>query len=248
MAVDKGLSPAAVAQNLIASAVTGALATRDGPDGLAYPSLVLVATRADLSPILVLSDLARHTQNLARDPRSALLIQPSEPAGDPMRAARVTLSGRVARLTGADAEAARERFVLRYPDAEGYVQFADFGVYAFAAQSAHLIAGFGRIVDLGASALGRSVADFAGRQAALAAAVDAVLPSGDWRCAGVDGGGVDLVHGRGQAGEPWLFGRRYPFPARAASADEVGALLARSDVRAGLAALIANTGGEPGIA
>jgi len=43
-------------------------------DGRPYASLVLLAWDFDGAPLLLLSDLAEHSRNLARDPRQALLI------------------------------------------------------------------------------------------------------------------------------------------------------------------------------
>jgi hypothetical protein len=43
---------------------------------------------------------------------------------------------------------ARSRFLARHPEASLYVDFTDFSFYALTVESAHLVAGFGRIVDL----------------------------------------------------------------------------------------------------
>ena len=46
------------------------------------------------------------------------------------------------------ADGIRRRYLERQPEAEMYVGFADFSFYRMALKGAHLVAGFGRIVDL----------------------------------------------------------------------------------------------------
>ena len=42
----------------------------------------------------------------------------------------------------------RRRYLARQPEAEMFAGFADFAFYRIAISAAHLVAGFGRIVDL----------------------------------------------------------------------------------------------------
>src|SRR5258708_39219934 len=44
------------------------------PEGSPYASLVLLALDLDASPLMLLSDLAEHSRNIARDSRVSLLI------------------------------------------------------------------------------------------------------------------------------------------------------------------------------
>ena len=61
-----------------------------------FASLVTVATAPGGEPILLLSRLAVHTQNLDRDRRaSLLLVEPGGEGGDPLAGARLTLVGKV---------------------------------------------------------------------------------------------------------------------------------------------------------
>ena len=61
------------ARRLIRARDHAALAT--SLDGWPYASLVAVACDIDASPLLLLSDLAQHTSNLADDPRISLLFE-----------------------------------------------------------------------------------------------------------------------------------------------------------------------------
>jgi putative heme iron utilization protein len=107
-----------------------------------------------------------------------------------------------------DAEA-RRRYLARHPDAEIYAGFKDFAFYEIDLTGAHLVAGFGRIVDLSAADLLTDVSD---AQALLDAEVGAIehmnadhaeacrlyatkllgAPDGAWRCVGLDPEGLDL--------------------------------------------------------
>src|ERR1700680_2563619 len=64
--------PARIGRQLLRRQQRGTLAT--SMRGAPYASLVLVAADLDASPLLLLSDLAQHTRNLAADPRCSLLF------------------------------------------------------------------------------------------------------------------------------------------------------------------------------
>ncbi|MGH6946502.1 MAG: pyridoxamine 5'-phosphate oxidase family protein, partial [Kiloniellales bacterium] len=75
------------------SASLSTLLARDG-SGHPYVSLVVVACDPAATPILLLSDLADHSRNLAADPRAALLFDGTAGLADPLAGARVALLGR----------------------------------------------------------------------------------------------------------------------------------------------------------
>lgn len=136
--------PAAVAtlaRGLLANAPRASLATLTAT-GAPYASLVLTADDGTGAPLLLLSDLAEHAKNLARDPRASLLVESVEQAGDPLAAPRATFLGDVARL---DDFGAKTSFVARHPSAATYAGFKDFALYRLAIARIHLVAGFGRI-------------------------------------------------------------------------------------------------------
>src|SRR5437899_12594148 len=84
---------ARLARSLLRRRRQGALATLAAGSGDPYCSLVNVASHADGSPILLISRLALHTQNILGDPRVSLMLD--EPAGgDPMAGAGVMVGGR----------------------------------------------------------------------------------------------------------------------------------------------------------
>jgi putative heme iron utilization protein len=65
--------------------------------------------------------------------------------GDPLEGARIMLMGTA---VASENPAARRRYLARHPEAETFASFADFGMFEVTLKRAHLVAGFGRIVDL----------------------------------------------------------------------------------------------------
>jgi len=72
---------AAEARSLVRRSTKGSLATLDAPSRAPYASLITLATEADGSPVFLISTLARHTRNLAADPRAAILVDGTASAG-----------------------------------------------------------------------------------------------------------------------------------------------------------------------
>lgn len=136
--------PAITARRLLRGLDRATLATALGSDAGIWPyaSLVLVGCDLDASPLLLLSDLAEHSKNLARDARASLLFDGTAGRDDPLTGPRVTVLGEIApdRAPGN-----LERFVRRHPAAAAYAGFKDFRLYRMRVVRAHLVAGFGRI-------------------------------------------------------------------------------------------------------
>jgi len=154
-----GFDPAVAATGLWRKARQAALASLSG-DGMPFNSWVGIAPDSRTGTcVLLLSDLAVHTVNLKGDPRASLLVvgsradigdspsdASSESGDDPLTLPRLTLVGHVT-LAG-DPDMAAPVFLDRHPGAADYAGFSDFRFYRFTPQSAHLVAGFGRIADI----------------------------------------------------------------------------------------------------
>ena len=141
---------AAAARTLVRRAFKGSMATIDAKKGYPYASLVTLATDASGAPTLLISNLARHTANLANDPRASIMVDETGALADPLQGARVTVHGKVERTREG---AVRRRFLARHPEASFYADFPDFGFFRLAVEGAHYIGGFGRIFDLAPSEL-----------------------------------------------------------------------------------------------
>src|SRR5246500_5553864 len=140
-------NPSRLAKSLTRRSRQGALATLMAGTGDPYCSLVNVASHPDGSPILLISRLAVHTKNLLADPRVSLMLDERAP-GDPLEGARIMLSGRAEEADGADRDVLRRRYLNAHPSAETFVDFKDFSFFRIHPTGTHLVAGFGRIVDL----------------------------------------------------------------------------------------------------
>jgi putative heme iron utilization protein len=212
--------PALAAKKLLREGRSGALATLMQGSGDPYCSLVNVATAADGAPLLLISRLAVHTKNILANPRVSLMIDERK-AGDPLQGARVMLMGTAAVTSDPDA---RRRYLERQPEAEMFAGFADFAFYRITLNGVHLVAGFGRIVDLKPQDILTETGDAAELVAAEPEIIahmnrehaDAVrlfatkllgAPNGQWRCVGCDPEGLELQLERTAL--------RLPFPQRA---------------------------------
>jgi putative heme iron utilization protein len=219
MAESEQSDPGVTVRGLVRAAGQASLASalaRDG-SGRPYASLVLSACDHDGSPLLLLSDLADHSRNLAAEPRAALLFDGTAGRADPLTGPRASLLGEI-RPIADQAQAARlaARYIARHPGAADYAGFADFRLYRMTVESAHLVAGFGRIHWLtgqevlfdtaGSEALAEAEAEIvahmnADHEAALEAIATRLLglprPDGPgaWVMTGIDPEGVDLRAG-----------------------------------------------------
>ncbi len=201
-------TPLAV-RDLVRRLDRAALATGLPIGGVAWPyvSLVLVAADHDLSPILLLSELAEHSKAIAADPRLSLLFDGTQGLDQPLAGPRATLVGRAARTTD---ERHRHRFLARHPEASMYAGFKDFHFYRVAVERAHMVAGFGNIRWLTAAELMPVPApDLADAESSIVEHMnndhgDALqlyagkllgLSGTDWRMTGIDAEGMDLRQG-----------------------------------------------------
>jgi heme oxygenase (biliverdin-IX-beta and delta-forming) len=224
-----------LARSLLRRSRQGALATLMVGSGDPYCSLVNVASHADASPILLISRLALHTRNILGDPRVSLMLD-ERAAGDPLEGARIMLAGRAEEASGEQAAALRRRYLNAHPSAEAFVDFKDFSFFRIAPSGAHLVAGFGRIVDLEPAQLLSDIADAGGLLEAEQGAIEHMngdhreamnlyatrllgADAADWACTGCDPDGMDM-----QADGKTL---RLDFPERVTSGTELRKMLVR---------------------
>jgi putative heme iron utilization protein len=213
---------AKLARSLLRRCRQGALATLTPGSGDPYCSLVNVASHPDGSPILLISRLALHTRNLLGDDRVSLMLD-ERAEGDPLEGSRIMLAGRAEQAAGDAAAVLRRRYLNAHPSAEAFVNFKDFSFFRIRPAGAHLVAGFGRIVDLKSEQFLTDITAAAALLEAEQGAIDHMnadhrdamnlyaikLLGGepaDWHCTGCDPDGMDL-----QAGKTTL---RLEFPER----------------------------------
>jgi heme iron utilization protein len=149
-----------------------------------------------------------HTKNILGDARVSLMLD-ERVAGDPLEGARIMLAGRAEQLSGEAASLARRRYLAAHPSAEAFVDFTDFAFFRIAPSGLHLVAGFGRIIDLKPAQFLTDISDAADLLEAEASAVEHMnedhreamnlyatkllgAEAADWRCSGCDPDGMDM--------------------------------------------------------
>jgi len=151
MADAGGQQPAAAGPTLAERARTLVHLGRQGVLGTAsrrrpghpFASLMPYAPDERGRPLLLVSGLAVHTQNLAADPRASLLVAERGPEEDALAAGRVTLVGTAAPVDGGAVAAVRGLYLTRHPAAAAWADFGDFAFWRVEVEEAYLIAGFG---------------------------------------------------------------------------------------------------------
>jgi putative heme iron utilization protein len=130
------------ARTLVHLGRTGTLGTlsRRHP-GHPFVSVMPYAPDERGRPLLLISTLAMHTQNLAADPRASLLV--AQPGDDPLALARLTLMGNARRLASGERPAAREAYLARHPNAIHWVDFDDFAFWRLEIADVYFVGGFG---------------------------------------------------------------------------------------------------------
>ena len=228
-------NPSRLAKSLMRRSRQGALATLMAGTGDPYCSLVNMASHPDGSPILLISRLAIHTKNLLADDRVSLMLDERAP-GDPLEGARIMVAGRAVEADDDGRALLRRRYLAAHPSAEAFVDFKDFSFFRIHPSGAHLVAGFGRIIDLKPGQFLTDVSDAASLLEAEPGAVEHMnedhreamnlyatkllgAESADWRCIGCDPEGLDI-----QAGTIAL---RLEFPARVTTAGDLRKMLVR---------------------
>jgi putative heme iron utilization protein len=200
--------PAKLARFLLRRSRQGALATLMAGSGDPYCSLVNIASHTDGSPILLISRLALHTKNILADPRVSLMLD-ERVQGDPLEGSRIMLAGRAEPASGDELAVLRRRYLSAHLSAEAFVSFKDFSFFRVRASGAHLVAGFGRIVDLKPEQFLTLISDAGALLEAEPGAIEHMnadhreamnlyatkllgAEPADWRCTGCDPEGLDI--------------------------------------------------------
>ncbi|MEH6547196.1 MAG: DUF2470 domain-containing protein [Sneathiella sp.] len=206
---DSPPSPGLTARSLLRAATTACLGTISVRGGEPYCSLVMVATDPMGNPLLLMSDLAVHSHNIKGSAQASLLVNEAFVNVNPLTQARVTFQGTVG---STEDDQLMRRYLRRYPSSEAFASFADFKLYRFIIEEAHLVGGFGNIhwidgtdiimpshfLDVEKSEidiLDHMNSDHSDAVQSLAFTETQINRSGDWEMVSLDPEGFDLRSG-----------------------------------------------------
>ena len=132
------------ARTIAATNGQGVLSTHSNKvEGFPFGSTMPFALDAKGRPIFLISGMAMHTQNLAKNARGSLFITVPEAQTDPLGAARLTLVGSATKVPESDLESARETYLARHENAKYYVDFKDFSFWRLDVIELYFVGGFG---------------------------------------------------------------------------------------------------------
>ena len=148
---------AELSRTLMESTSKGVLSTLTS-DSYPYGSLVSHVTSEVGDPIILISDLAEHTQNARLENRASFLVDAaSSIEGDPLSGARLTLVGKMELID--DPGPLADLYLSKHPYAEGYADFKDFNYWKLVVERCRFVGGFGHMSWMDAAAYSQAAAD-----------------------------------------------------------------------------------------
>ncbi len=111
--------------------------------GFPFGSLMPYALDEQGRAILLISNMAMHTQNLKADGRASLFVAQAAADGDPLGAARATIVANAQAVHASDLGAARELYLAAHPSSRNWVDFADFSFFRLEPLDVYYVGGFG---------------------------------------------------------------------------------------------------------
>lgn len=131
------------ARTLVFLGRVGSLATHSRRQpGFPFGSVMPFAPDEHGRPVLLISSMAMHTQNLKADSRASLLVM-QEGGQDPLGAARATVIGEVRPVPAEETGTVRDLYLVRHEDAHHWIDFADFSFYRLEPVDIYYVGGFG---------------------------------------------------------------------------------------------------------
>lgn len=132
------------ARKFLRSSRSGILSTHCARfEGYPFGSVAPFVLDHDCQPIILISNLAEHTKNIAANPKVSLLVFAG--AEDLQANARLTLLGDATKIDKASDADLRARYLRYLPQAAGYFDMHDFSFYRIQIHQARYIGGFGKM-------------------------------------------------------------------------------------------------------
>jgi hypothetical protein len=131
-------------RTLISLSTIGTLSTFSRKhEGFPFGSLMPYAVDPAGRPVLLISSMAMHTQNLLADPRASLFVAQSAADIDPLGAARATLIGRTKPVSASELSSVREVYIATHESSKYWVDFTDFSFFRLELTDIYYVGGFG---------------------------------------------------------------------------------------------------------
>jgi putative heme iron utilization protein len=132
------------ARQFLRSTRTAILSTHSAKfEGYPFGSVAPFVLDHQCQPIILISNIAEHTKNIAANPKVSLLVFAG--AEDLQANARLTLLGSANAIDKNEDANLRERYLRYLPQASGYFDMHDFAFYRIKIETARYIAGFGKM-------------------------------------------------------------------------------------------------------
>lgn len=97
-------------------------------------------------PIVFISDLARHTDNIQKNSNVSIIVSEPDKQGSYFNGSRVTLSGKFVKVTNEkEIAACRKLYMSHFEEAKEWADFGDFNYYRLEIDDIFFIGGFGEI-------------------------------------------------------------------------------------------------------
>jgi putative heme iron utilization protein len=111
--------------------------------GFPFGSLMPYALDSEGRPLLLISNMAMHTQNLKAAPQASLFVAQTAPDGDQLGAARATLVGVTEPVPETEIASARKLYLARHENSRSWVDFTDFSFFRLQPIDIYFVGGFG---------------------------------------------------------------------------------------------------------
>lgn len=132
------------ARKFLRSTRSGILSTHSARfEGYPFGSVAPFVLDHNCQPVILISNLAEHTKNIAADPKVSLLVFAG--AEDLQANARLTLLGEAVKIFKDEDADLRARYLRYLPQAAGYFDMHDFAFYLIHIHQARYIGGFGKM-------------------------------------------------------------------------------------------------------
>jgi len=122
----------------------GVCATLDS-EGSPYQSVMPFVIDKKGNPIVFISDLAEHTENINKKPNASFMVMRPDEKGDHFNGSRATMMGKFVKVPHKEDTEVRKIYLEQFKEAKEWAEFGDFHFYRLELKSVYYIGGFGDI-------------------------------------------------------------------------------------------------------